>query len=86
MTIFELTSGFLEYASGEMVELFPLDDENSTEIMKANSGGGGPDLLKPLTKPLTNLIVQVDKKVLLGWSFKVSRFSKKYKSFASLAK
>ena len=53
-----------------MVNAMLDDSKNSTEALK-NVGGHSPDLLKPLTKPLTNLVVQVDKKVLIGWSFQV---------------
>ena len=47
----------------------------------ATKSGTGPDLLKPLTKPFTNLIVQVDKDVLIGWSFNVSTESSYVLSF-----
>ena len=40
-----------------------------------NSGhGGGVDILKTITKPFTNSIVQLDKKILLGWSFNVPEY------------
>ena len=72
MTVLELSSGFLEKASEVLVNQILDDAGNNTEILRNRSSGGGPDLLKPLTKPLTNLIVQVDKDVLIGWSFNVS--------------
>ena len=71
MTGLELTTGFLETASDWAVNKILDESGNNTEILRSN-GGHGPDLLKPLTKPLTNLVVQVDKKVLIGWSFNVS--------------
>ena len=76
LTVIELATGFLEKTTQVMVDSMDFDEANNG-TMKTNgsSSGGGPDLLKPLTKPLTNLVVQVDKKVLLGWSFQV-RFSK----------
>ena len=70
LTILELSTGFLETSSEYMVNAMLDDSKNSTEALK-NVGGHSPDLLKPLTKPLTNLVVQVDKKVLIGWSFQV---------------
>jgi len=70
LTVIELATGFLEKTTQVMVDSMDFDEANNG-TMKTNgsSSGGGPDLLKPLTKPLTNLVVQVDKKVLLGWSF-----------------
>ena len=71
LTILELSTGFLEISSEYMVNhMIDESNTNSTEAMK-KIGKGSPDFLKPLTKPLTNLVVQVDKKVLLGWSFQV---------------
>ena len=72
LTIIELATGFLEITTEMIVDSMDIDIGNSTMNMnKTSSSSGGPDLLKPLTKPLTNLVVQVDKKVLLGWSFQV---------------
>ena len=74
LTILELSTGFLEISSEYMVNhMIDESNTNSTEAMK-KIGKGSPDFLKPLTKPLTNLVVQVDKKVLLGWSFQVYIF------------
>jgi sodium-dependent phosphate cotransporter len=58
MMILETTTGFLEWMTEHMVEHMPISANVSN-----------PDLLKPLTGPLTDLIVQMDKKVVLGWSF-----------------
>ena len=44
----ETTTGFLEWITEEMVEHMPI-----------NANVSNPDLLKPLTGPLTDLIVQV---------------------------
>ena len=57
-----------------MVDYMVEDAGNGTMSTSYNAtkSGTGPDLLKPLTKPFTNLIVQVDKEVLIGWSFNVS--------------
>ena len=78
LTVIELATGFLEKTTQVMVDSMDFDEANNgTMQTNGSSGGGGPDLLKPLTKPLTNLVVQVDKKVLLGWSFQV-RFLKLY--------
>lgn len=68
LTIIELSTGFLETSTAMLVDSIPLDVNNGTRN-HTGSTGTGPDLLKPLTKPFTNLVVQVDKKVLLGWSF-----------------
>lgn len=59
----EMSTGFLEYATGEMVKGMPLGEDGH------GANVTNPDLLKPITKPFTNNIVQLDKKVLLGWSF-----------------
>jgi len=75
LTILELSTGFLEISSEYMVNhMIDESNTNSTEAMK-NIGKGSPDFLKPLTKPLTNLVVQVDKKVLLGWSFQDEKYA-----------
>jgi len=74
LTILELSTGFLETGSEYMVNAMLDDSNNSTEALK-NVGGHSPDLLKPLTKPLTNLVVQVDKKVLIGWSFQDEEYA-----------
>ena len=58
MMVLETTTGFLEWMTEYMVEHMPI-----------NANVSNPDLLKPLTGPLTDLIVQMDKEVLLGWSF-----------------
>ena len=75
LTVIELATGFLEKSTEYIVDSMDIDDGgNGTTVTKnASSSSGGPDLLKPLTKPLTNLVVQVDKKVLLGWSFQVTK-------------
>jgi sodium-dependent phosphate cotransporter len=65
MMVLECSTGFLETVTFHIVDAMPLGDANSTS---AGGESSNPDLLKPLTKPLTNLIVQMDKKVLLGWS------------------
>ncbi len=64
----EMSTGFLEYATGEMVKGMPLGEDGK------GANVTNPDLLKPITKPFTNNIVQLDKKVLLGWSFKDSKY------------
>jgi len=72
LTLIELSTGLLEKTSQIMVDHMVEENNNGTYKMASNSSSSsstGPDLLKPLTKPFTNLIVQVDKKVLIGWSF-----------------
>ena len=72
LTFIELSTGLLEKTTQIMVDHMVEENENGTMVMASNSSSStGPDLLKPLTKPFTNLIVQVDKKVLIGWSFQV---------------
>ena len=72
LTFIELLTGLLEKTTQIMVDHMVEENENGTMVMASNSSSStGPDLLKPLTKPFTNLIVQVDKKVLIGWSFQV---------------
>lgn len=74
LTLIELSTGLLEKTSQIMVDHMVEENNNGTYKMASNSSSSsstGPDLLKPLTKPFTNLIVQVDKKVLIGWSFQV---------------
>jgi sodium-dependent phosphate cotransporter len=74
LTILELSTGFLEISSEYMVNAMLDDSSNSTEALK-KVGGSSPDLLKPLTKPLTNLIIQVDRQVLIGWSFQDEKYA-----------
>ena len=66
--------GLLDKTTQIMVDYMVEDAGNGTMSTSYNAtkSGTGPDLLKPLTKPFTNLIVQVDKDVLIGWSFNVS--------------
>jgi len=72
MVVLEVSTGALEYITGKIVDAMPLDDgpANFTEAAAADkASAGGPDLLKALTKPFTDKVVQLDKKILLGWSF-----------------
>jgi len=78
LVILEVSTGALEYITGKIVDAMPLDDgpTNFTQAAaaedasnSAGGSGGGPDLLKALTKPFTDKVVQLDKKILLGWSF-----------------
>ena len=50
MLILETSTGFLEWMTEYMVENMPI-----------NANVSNPDLLKPLTGPLTDRIVQVNK-------------------------
>ena len=63
LMLVELSTGFLEYLTGVLVEKMPL-----------GSDVHNPDLLKPITKPFTDLIVKLDQKVLLGWSFEDEKY------------
>lgn len=64
MTLLEVTTGAMEWMTGRLVEYMPL-----------NSNVSNPDLLKPLTGPLTDMIVQLDKDVLIGWSLNDSNYN-----------
>jgi len=57
----ECMTGYLETVTGWMVAHMDTTAANSTSIKK-------PDLLKSLTKPVTRLVVQLDKDVLTGWA------------------
>lgn len=74
LTVIELSTGFLETSTALLVDSIHFEVNNGTESNHTETGTG-PDLLKPLTKPLTNLVVQVDKKVLLGWSFQDPKYA-----------
>ena len=69
MMVLEVSTHALERLTFTMVESMNLNEEisgknNASKIRESSS----PDLLKPLTKPFTDLIVKVDKEVLIGWS------------------
>lgn len=53
----EMPTGFMEDITGFLVDQMPLGSDIQN-----------PDLLKPLTRPFTESIVQLDSNVLLGWS------------------
>jgi len=60
LLILESLTGVLETLTGKMVEHIGSTD-NSTDVKS-------PDLLKALTKPVTQLVIQLDKDVLKGWA------------------
>ena len=64
MVIFEVSTGMMEYMTEKLVDLMPIGANVSN-----------PDLLKPLTGPLTDAVVQLDKDVLMGWSFNWSEYA-----------
>ena len=80
LLIVEVSTGSLEYVTGLIVDAMPLEDASANKTV--GGGEGGPDLLKTITKPFTNKIVQVDKKVLFGWSF----HDPKYENVTSILK
>lgn len=90
LSTLEVTTGFLEWATGRIVDTMDLDRPQALESaelletagLEKEEASSGPDLLKPLTKPFTDLVVQVDKKVLLGWSF----HDPKYENVTTLLK
>merc|ERR1712117_540918 len=61
LLIIEVVTGFLEWLSGAIVAGIPTGGANET-------GAEPPDVLKAITKPLTSVIIQIDSKVLKGWS------------------
>ncbi len=65
MLLIEISTGFLERVTGYLVDRMPL---GSDEV-------SSPDLLKPMTKPFTDLVVKLDQEVLLGWSFEDERYA-----------
>ncbi len=64
LLMLEISTGALEKLTGCLVDRMPLGTDVSS-----------PDLLKPLTKPLTSRIVQLDQDVLIGWSFEDKRYA-----------
>lgn len=58
LTTLEVSTGMMEWMTERLVEVMPL-----------HANVSNPDILKPITVPVTNLIVQLDKEVLMGWSF-----------------
>ena len=81
MMVIEVSTHALERFTLVLVDSMNLNEEGN-----ASAGGSGssssPDLLKPLTKPFTDLIVRVDKKVLVGWSV----HDPKYENVTSMLK
>jgi sodium-dependent phosphate cotransporter len=59
LLITECLTGYLETLTGKMVE--HIGDHNSTDVKS-------PDFLKALTKPVTKVLIQLDKDVLKGWA------------------
>jgi len=64
MIVLEVSTGMMEWMTEQLVEVMPIASNVSN-----------PDLLKPLTGPLTDIIVQIDKEVLMGWSFKLPEYA-----------
>jgi len=73
MVALEVSTGALEAITGRVVDSMNLDPgpTNFSHASSTNSDshGGGVDILKTITKPFTKRVVQLDKKILLGWSF-----------------
>ncbi len=59
LLVVEVVTGFLYHTTSAIVA--GMESSNGTDFKT-------PDLLKALTKPFTKLVVQIDKKVLKGWS------------------
>ena len=60
LVVVESLTGYLETLTGLIVENV---GQSGDQVVHKS-----PDLLKALTKPLTRLLVQLDKKVLTGWA------------------
>ncbi|KAF4531930.1 hypothetical protein B566_EDAN000959 [Ephemera danica] len=56
----EIVTGYLEYSTGYIVEQFPLQTDKSKQL----------NLLTALTRPLTDLVVQLNKTVLTEWTLR----------------
>jgi len=61
LLIVECLTGFLETITGKMVEHIGIGSNNATDVKS-------PDFLKALTKPVTQIVIQLDKEVLKGWA------------------
>merc|ERR1719322_242341 len=68
LLVVEQLTGYLDAVTGLMVS--GLDSTGSG----ASKGSKPPDMLKAITKPFTKLIVQIDKKVLQGWSLNDTKY------------
>lgn len=64
MVILEVSTGMMEYLTEILVDHMPIG-ANVTN----------PDILKPLTGPFTDAIVQLNKDVLMGWSFNLPEYA-----------
>jgi len=64
MMVLEVSTGALEWMTERLVEVMPL-----------HANVTNPDILKPLTGPVTDMIVQLDKDVLMGWSFGLPEYA-----------
>lgn len=80
MVALEVSTGALEAITQRVVDAMDLDPGHAnfsqavSQSAKSGHGGGGVDILKAITKPFTNKVVQLDKKILLGWSFNQPEF------------
>ena len=77
LLILEVTTGALERLTKLIVDSIYGDDKTTlgSEFLKtleskndSSSSMNSPDILKAITKPFTNTIVRLDKKILIGWS------------------
>jgi len=59
LLIIECLTGYLETVTGKMVQ--HIGAANATDVKS-------PDFLKALTKPVTKILIQLDKDVLKGWA------------------
>jgi len=74
LLILEVTTGALERMTKLIVDSMYGEDKPSlgSEFIKVKTNSSttfnSPDILKTITKPFTNTIVRLDKKILIGWS------------------
>ena len=91
LLILEVTTGALERLTKIIVDSIYGNEETAlgSEFLKlgtknhtSSSSINSPDILKVITKPFTNSIVQLDKKILIGWSVQ----DYKYENVTSIIK
>ena len=92
LLIFEVTTSGLERLTKLIVDSIYGDDETilgseflttqDTKNHTSSSSFNSPDILKTITKPFTNTIVRLDKKILIGWSI----HDPKYDNVTSIVK
>ena len=65
----EILTRYLETVTSWMVAHMDTEPQANTSVKVSK-----PDFLKSLTKPVTKLVVQLDKEVLTGWARNLPQF------------